>query len=199
MQTILQRIRKLTRKRPTVRAAELAGRGIHRAQLSRLVSTGELQRVDRGIYALPGHLPGEHASLVAVTQRAPGVVFCLLTALRFHDLTTQAPSEVWIAIPNKSHPPRLTWPKLRVIRFSADALDAAVEDHVVDGVTLRVTSVAKTVADCFKFRSKVGLDVALESLRDALRGRHTTTDEIWKAAQICRVTSVMRPYLESLA
>ena len=195
----LQQFYKLARKRPTLRASELAAHGIYRAQLSRLVAAGAIERVDRGLYSLPGHLPGEHASLIAVAQRAPGALFCLLTALRFHGLTTQAPFEVWIAIPNKAHPPRISSPKLRVIRFSSASLHAGVENHTVEGVTLRVTSVAKTVADCFKFRSKVGLDVAIEALRDAVRKKRATTDEIWQAARVCRVASVMRPYLESLS
>lgn len=181
-----------------VQAAELKKRGMTSTALSRLVAAGELIRVARGLYALPGHLPGEHAALVTVAQRAPEVVFCLLTALRFHNLTTQAPFEVWIAIPNKSHPPRLSWPKLRTVRFSGRAFTEGVEVHRVDGVDLRVTSIAKTVADCFKFRNKIGLDVALEALRESLRSKRTTSDDLWRAATVCRVTRVMRPYMDSM-
>ena len=133
-----------------------------------------------------------------VASRAPRVVFCLLTALRFHELTAQAPFEVWIAIGNKEHPPHLPYPKLRVQRFSPASLHYGVEEHCVDGATLRVTDVAKTVADCFKFRNKIGLDVALEALRDAVQGRHVSMDAIWHASKVCRVAAVMRPYLESL-
>ncbi len=167
-------------------------------QLSRWVAEGELQRLARGLYALPDYAPDEHASLVEVAQRAPQVIFCLLTALRFHDLTTQAPFEVWIAIGNKDHPPRLAYPNLRVNRFSPASLGYGVEEHRRGGSVLRVTTVAKTVADCFKFRNKVGLDVAMEALRDAVRGKRASTDAIWEAAEVCRVTRVMRPYLESL-
>ncbi len=183
----------------TLRSRELTARGVSRVQLSRWLAAGELQRLGHGIYALPDYAPNQHASLVEVARRAPQVVFCLLTALRFHELTTQAPFEVWIAIGNKDHPPRLAYPKLRVQRFSPASLDFGVQEHHVDGATLRVTDVAKTVADCFKFRNKVGLDVALEALREAVHARRTTVDAIWAAAKVCRVDSVMRPYLESLA
>lgn len=183
----------------TLRSRELTARGVSRVQLSRWLAAGELQRLGHGIYALPDYAPNQHASLVEVARRAPQVVFCLLTALRFHELTTQAPFEVWIAIGNKDHPPRLAYPKLRVQRFSPASLDFGVQEHHVDGATLRVTDVAKTVADCFKFRNKVGLDVALEALREAVHAKRTTVDAIWAAAKVCRVDSVMRPYLESLA
>lgn len=183
----------------TLRSRELTARGVSRVQLSRWLAGGELQRLSHGIYALPNYAPNQHASLVEVARRAPRVVFCLLTALRFHELTTQAPFDVWIAIGNKDHPPRLPYPKLRVQRFSSASLDYGVLQHRVDGATLRVTDIAKTVADCFKFRNKVGLDVALEALREALQTKHTTVDAIWAAAKVCRVATVMRPYLESLA
>jgi len=182
----------------TLRSRELTARGVSRAQLSRWLAAGALQRLSHGIYALPDYVPNQHASLVEVARRAPQVVFCLLTALRFHELTTQAPFEVWIAIGNKDHPPRLAYPKLRVQRFSPASLNYGVLEHRVDGATLRVTDVAKTVADCFKFRNKVGLDVALEALREAVQTKRTTVDAIWAAAKVCRVAMVMRPYLESL-
>jgi predicted transcriptional regulator of viral defense system len=190
--------RRLFAHSSTLRSRELEAHGILRAQLSRWAAAGELQRLGRGLYALPDYAPNEHASLVEVASRAPQVVLCLLTALRFHELTTQAPFEVWIAIGNKQHPPHLPRPQLRVQRFSPASLNFGVEEHRVDGAMLRVTDVAKTVADCFKFRTKIGLDVALEALRDAVQGRRVSIDAIWEAAKVCRVTVVMRPYLESL-
>jgi predicted transcriptional regulator of viral defense system len=192
------RIHRLVLRHGALRSRELVARGVPRVQLSRWVVEGELQRLARGLYALPDYTPDEHASLIEVTHRAPNVVFCLLTALRFHELTTQAPSDVWIAIGNKDHPPRLAYPKLRVLRFSPASLHYGVEEHRAGGVVLRVTNAAKTVADCFKFRNKIGLDVALEALRDAVHDRRATTDAIWEAARVCRVTRVMRPYMESL-
>lgn len=134
-----------------------------------------------------------------MARRSPGVVFCLLTALRFHDLTTQAPFEVWIGIGNQSHPPRIDYPKLRVVRFSDAGPTQGVETRNMGGVPIKVTGVARTVADCFKFRGKVGLDVALEALRDALRSKIATSDELWQYAKLDRVANVMRPYLEAIA
>ena len=190
---------RLLRHSGQVRSRDLEAAGISRSQLSRMVTAGTLVRVGRGLYALPNHLGGEYSSLATVARRAPGVVFCLLTALRLHDLTTQAPFEVWIAIGNKSHPPRLDYPPLRIVRFSEASLHAGVETRDIDGVTVRVTNPAKTVADCFKFRNRIGLDVAMEALRDALRSRKASSDELWRYAGINRVSNVMRPYLDASA
>ena len=194
-----RKIHNLLRRVGTARSQELVAAGATRSELSRLVASGDLLRVARGIYALPDHQASEQASLASVAKRAPGVVFCLLTALRLHELTTQSPFEVWIAIGNKGHPPRLEYPPLRTVRFSDASLRAGIEVRRVDGVAARVTNPAKTVADCFKFRSKVGLDVAIEALRDALRTRKASRDELWRHARIDRVSNVMRPYLDSMA
>ena len=194
-----RQIRSLLRRAGTARSRDLVAAGITRSQLSRMVAAGQVVRVSRGLYALADYQSGEHGALVTVAKRAPGVVFCLLTALRMHELTTQAPFEVWIAIGNKDHPPRLDYPPLRTVRFSAAALAAGVETRRVDGVHVNVTSVAKTVADCFKFRNKIGLDVALEALREARRAKKASADELWRYARINRVTNVMRPYLEAVA
>ncbi len=194
-----QRVRRALRRSGMARTAELEAAGVPRATLSRMVAAGELQRVGRGLYALPDYQGTEHSALLNVAKRAPQAVFCLLTALRLHELTTQAPYQAWIAIGNKDHAPRLDYPPLRVVRFSAPSLAYGVETLRVTGGVLRVTSVAKTVADCFKFRNKIGLDVALEALREARRARKTSADELWRCAQIDRVTNVMRPYLEATA
>jgi predicted transcriptional regulator of viral defense system len=188
----------LSRAGPS-RSRDLVAAGITRSQLSRMVAAGELRRVARGLYAKPGYQSGEHGALAEVAKRAPNAVFCLLTALRFHGLTTQSPFEVWIAIGNKEHPPRLEYPPLRTVRFSAESLSDGVETHRVDGTLIRVTSIAKTVADCFKFRNKIGLDVALEALREARRTKKASADELWSHAKIDRVANVMRPYLEAVA
>jgi predicted transcriptional regulator of viral defense system len=126
-------------------------------------------------------------------------VVCLLSALRFHDLTTQSPFEVWLAIGEKSRLPKQENPQLRIVRFSAKALTYGVQSHRIEGVPVRVFTPAKTVADCFRYRNKIGLDVALEALRDCKRKRKATMDEIWKAAKVCRMANVMRPYLESIS
>lgn len=193
------RLKKALRKTGAARARDLEKAGIARTQIARLVSAGKLQKIGRGLYASADYQGTENSALVAVAKRAPGVVFCLLTALRFHELTTQSPFEVWIAIANKDHPPRLDYPPLRTVRFSEASLRHGVEVKRVEGVPLRITSPAKTVADCFKFRTKVGLDVALEALREVLRDRKATVDDLWRCAEVNRVANVMRPYLEATA
>jgi predicted transcriptional regulator of viral defense system len=199
MRTADERVQALLRKGRPARSRDFVAAGIPRSHVSRMVVAGRLVRLGRGLYAVPGYQPGEHASLVEVARRTPKAVFCLLTALRLHDLTTQAPFEVWIAIGNKDHPPRLDYPKLRVVRFSGPALTEGVQIRRIDGTEIRVTNVTKTVADCFKFRNKIGLDVALEALREALRAKKATMDELWRYARIDRVANVMRPYLEAVA
>ena len=193
------RLRKALRKGRAARTRELEKAGIARTQIARLVSAGKLQKIGRGLYAPADYQGTENSALVAVAKRAPNVVFCLLTALRFHEITTQSPFEVWIAIANKDHPPRLEYPPLRTVRFSEASLQYGVEVKRVEGVALRITSPAKTVADCFKFRNKVGLDVALDALKEVLRDRKATVDDLWRCAEVNRVANVMRPYLEATA
>ena len=193
------RIEQILSRKGTTRSIDLVAAGLSRSAITRRVAAGTLVRVARGLYSLPKYQGGENSALVEVATRAPKVVFCLLTALRVHDLTTQLPFEVWIAIGNKDHPPRISYPPLRTMRFGLASLEAGVETHTIDGATLRITSLAKTVADCFKFRNKVGLDVALEALREARRGKRATMDDLWNFAKIDRVDNVMRPYLEALA
>ena len=190
----------LIRQKGVVRSRELVDAGVARSQLSRLVAAGDLVRLARGVYTAPGAtLAGVEEGVLVVAERIPEARLCLLTALRLHGLTTQAPFEVWVAIGNKDRPPRLDWPPLKVVRFSGEALTAGLESHAIGNRQVRVTNVAKTVADCFKFRSLVGLDVAIEALREALRARAASVDELWRYAAICRVTRIMRPYLEALA
>lgn len=193
-----QAILDLAAARGLIRPRDLAERGLPTVALTRLVRQGRLQRVGRGLYALPDRPISEHNALAEVARKHPQAIICLLSALRFHDLTTQSPFEVWLAIPNKARSPKMDYPALRIMRFSGAALTHGVEDHVVDGVSVRVTSVARTVADCFKFRNKIGLDVALEALQEAWRTKRVSMDELWRYATLCRVTNVMRPYMESL-
>jgi predicted transcriptional regulator of viral defense system len=188
----------LFRGTATMRSRDLVAQGLSRSRLSRLVAAGELVRVSRGIYARPGYRITEHGALAIVAQRVPRALFCLLTALRYHELTTQAPFEVWIAIGNKDHAPRIDYPPLRVVRYSSETLAKGVLRRSVDGVPIRVTSIAKTVADCFKFRHQVGLDVALEALRQARQEKRVSADALWRSAKIDRVANVMRPYLEAV-
>lgn len=191
-------ILQMARTQGFLRPADLEARGLSRSSLSTLVSKGKLVRLSRGLYAHPDRPVTEHASLAEIASKHPNVLVCLLSALQFHGLTTQAPFEIWIAIANKARAPRSDYPPLRIVRFGGATLTEGVEEHQVEGVTVRVTSVAKTVVDCFKFRNQIGLDVALEALREAWHARRITMDELWHFAQICRMGNVMRPYLEAL-
>ena len=199
MATSHQNILDLAAERGLIRPRDLTERGLPTVALTRLVRQGRLQRVGRGLYALPDRPVSEHNALAEVARKHPQAIVCLLSALRFHDLTTQSPFEVWLAIPNKARAPKMDYPPLRIVRFSGAALTRGVEDHVIDGVPVRVTSVARTVADCFKFRNKIGLDVALEALQEAWRAKRVSMDELWHYATLCRVANVMRPYMESLS
>jgi len=198
METSPQAILELARKRGLIRPRDLEPLGLPRVSLTRLVRQGALTRVGRGLYALPDRSVSEHAALAEVARKHPRAIVCLLSALRFHDLTTQSPFEVWLAIPNKARAPRIDYPPLRVVRFSDPLLIEGVEEHPIDGVPVRITGIARTVADCFKYRNKIGLDVALEALREAWKARRVGMDELWHFAKRCRVANVMRPYLESL-
>ncbi|MCG3202824.1 MAG: hypothetical protein NFCOHLIN_02710 [Gammaproteobacteria bacterium] len=198
METSPQTILDLARKRGLIRPRDLEPLGLPRVTLTRLVRQGALTRVARGLYALPDRSISEHTALAEVARKHPQAIVCLLSALRFQDLTTQSPFEVWLAIPNKARAPRIDYPPLRIVRFSGPLLAEGVEEHSIDGVPVRITSVARTVADCFKYRNKIGLDVALEALREAWKGKRVGMDELWQFAKLCRVANVMRPYLESL-
>ncbi|WP_299070210.1 AbiEi antitoxin N-terminal domain-containing protein [Accumulibacter sp.] len=198
MDTTAERLIELARSRGLIRPCDLAPFGIPRVSLTRAVRRGLLERIGRGLYGLPGREVSAHGLLAEVARRVPKGVVCLLSALRFHGLTTQAPFEVWLAIENKALAPKLDYPPLRIVRFSGKAFTEGVEEHVVDSVTIRITGVAKTVADCFKYRNKIGLDVALEALREAWHERRMSSDDIWRYAKVCRVANVMRPYLDSL-
>lgn len=188
----------MARRQGLLRPRDVEACGFSRMTLSTLTRQGKLTRLSRGLYALPERAASEHATLAEVASKHPNALVCLLSALQFHGLTTQSPFEVWVAIANKARAPKMDYPPLRIVRFSGDALTAGVEEHHVDGVTVRVTSVAKTVADCFKYRNKIGLDVALEALREAWSAKRVKMDDLWQYAQVCRVANVMRPYLESL-
>ena len=188
----------LARARPLPRARDLAQHELPTIVLSRLVAAGKLERVTRGVYCLPGQAISEHRSLAEVALRVPQGVVCLLTALRVHGIGTQAPFEVWLAIEHRAPIPRLDQPKIRRVRMSGVAFTEGIEHLSVDGVSVPVFNAAKTVADCFKYRNKIGLDVVLEALRDGWAQRKFTMDEIWHFATVDRMANVIRPYLESV-
>ena len=181
------------------RSRDLERGRVTRTELRRLLARGLIERVGRGLYALPGAARTERHDLAGAARRVPGGVVCLLSALRFHGLTTQNPFEVWMAIDRKAWRPRVAHPPLRLVYLSGRVLDDGVEQHDVGGVTVRVFSAAKTVADCFKFRNKVGTEVAVEALRDFRRRHPKKLEAVWHFAEIDRVARVLRPYLESLA
>ncbi len=193
-----QRVLDLVDEAGVLRPRDLERLGIPRSYLQRLLKRGEVERVGRGLYMLPDADVTEHHSFVEACKRVPHGVLCLLSALRFHQLTTQNPFEVWLAIPQQAWRPKDPDVPLRIFYLSPKAYEAGIEEHQLEGVKVRVYSAAKTVADCFKFRNKIGLDVALEALRDYRRKYRGGLDDVWRFAEICRVTRVMRPYLEAL-
>jgi predicted transcriptional regulator of viral defense system len=190
---------KLLTRKQVIRSRDLDRAGIPRNYLNRLVERGQLRKIERGLYGVPELKVSEHMTLVDVVDRIPKAVICLLSALRFHDIGTQMPSEVWIALDVKAWTPKIKYPPVRIVRFSGKALRFGVQEHDVQSGRVRVYSPAKTVADCFKFRYKIGSDIAVEALRECLREKKATVDQLWEAAKVCRVANVMRPYMESLA
>ena len=196
--THTNRVLDLAHQKGLLRASDLDAIGAPRIVLTRLTAAGLLDKVGRGLYRLPSHSGSEHEGLTAVATKVPQAVFCLLTALQFHELTTQLPRQIWIAMPRGSHVPRIGYPPIKMVQMTGEVYAAGIEEHLRDGVTLRVYGVAKTVVDCFKHRNKIGLDVALEALKDVRAKHKATADDLWRYAKICRVTNVMRPYLEAI-
>jgi predicted transcriptional regulator of viral defense system len=194
-----ERLLRLARKHDILTIEEVKGAGIHTQALTRAVERRALERVARGRYRLPGRAATEHHGLALASAAVPRGVVCLMSALAFHGIGTQAPFEVWIAVDRRARQPALEYPPLRVVRFSGRALTEGVETHQIEGQAVRVYNVAKTLADLFKYRNKIGLDVALEALREAWRDRRFSVDEVDRYAKVCRVERVMRPYLEALA
>ena len=194
----IDRVLELVQQEGFVCAEDLEVENLPRRYLPRLEKRGELERVARGLYALPGREITEHHDLAVVAKRVPGGVVCLLSALRFHELTTQAPFEVWIALKEGNWEPKEDAVPLRTVHMSAESHAAGVEEHAAWKVPAKIYSPAKTVADCFKFRNLIGTGVALEALRAFRRERAGTMDDLWRFAGICRVQNVMRPYMEAI-
>jgi predicted transcriptional regulator of viral defense system len=188
----------LAREYGILRPRDLEPLGIAREYLNKLRDEGVLERPGRGLYRLAHTKTGRFAQLAEVATRSPQAVVCLLSALAFHGLTTENRHEIWLAIPQKARPPKIEYPPLRIVRYADAAQRYGIQVHSIDGVEVKIYSPAKTVADCFKFRNQVGLDVALEALRDCWRKKLATSDELWKAAKVCRMTNVIRPYLEAV-
>jgi predicted transcriptional regulator of viral defense system len=181
-----------------VRPRDIEAIGLPREYLIRLHRQGKLNRSGRGIYTVPDADVTERHSYAEVAKRVPEAVICLLSALAFHEIATQSPPSVWIALGKGARRPVLPSPSLRIVRLSGPSLTEGIENHQVEGVPVHVYSAAKTVADCFKFRNKIGLDIAIEALKDCLRQKKASINEIYRCAKICRVSNVMRPYMEAL-
>ena len=200
MATIIDsKLRPLLRKKSVIRTRDLARLGLPRTALEAPLANGAISRLSHGVYAVTGYDVSEHHSLAQAAVRVPHGVVCLLSALVYHELTTQSPHEVWLAIDRKARQPSEGFPPLHVVRFGGEALNAGTTVHRIDSVPVRITTPAKTVADCFKYRNKLGISIAVEALRDGWTRRRFTMDELWAMARVCRVHNVIRPYVESLA
>jgi predicted transcriptional regulator of viral defense system len=185
------------KKHGMIRVRDAVKEGIHPENLRRLCKKGLLVKMARGIYIPADSEISQNVGLAQISKRVPNGVICLLSALQFHDIGTQSPFEVWVAIDQKAAAPRIDYPPIRIVRFSGKALSEGIEIHQIEGVEVEIYNKAKTIADCFKFRNKIGLDIALEALKDSRQRKLCTNDEIWKYAKLCRISNVMKPYLEA--
>jgi predicted transcriptional regulator of viral defense system len=195
----ISRLLHLAKKQPVLRARDVARQGIHTSTLTRMTRSGALEKLGPGRYRLPTSTrTTENHDLAVATAVVPRSVVCLISALRFHEIGTQLPAEVWIAVPRGMRVPRVSAPPLRVVNVSTAVFDLGIEEHHIEGQTVHIYSVARTIADCFRFRNKVGLDVALEALTEAWRSKRLKLDELNRIAKKLRVQRVMQPYLETV-
>ena len=194
---ITEKVLSLAKARGIIRVRDLMEQGIHPEYLRRLCEKGLLTKMGRGIYIPADSEMSPNVGLAQAAKRVPHGVVCLLSALQFHNLGTQSPFEVWLAIDRKSARPRVDYPPLRIVRFSGKSLTEGTEKHKIEGVEISIFNKAKTIADCFKYRNKIGLNVALEALKDCRQRRLCTNDQLWEYAKICRVANIMKPYLEA--
>lgn len=189
----------LAHKNGLFRLSEAAAIGVHPEYVRRLTQRRQLVRLGRGLYAAASMEPTEHHTLAEVAKRVPKGTVCLLTALRFHGLGTQNPREVWLAVDRRAGIPRIDFTPVRIVRISGTAFSTGIDEHEIEGVTVRITSPARTVVDGFKFRNKIGVDVAVEALRDYRRLRKGTVDELWRQADRLRMARVIRPYWDAMS
>ena len=194
--TYVERVLELASQKEIIRLRDLKEIDIPRIVLTRLIRSGQLEKIARGLYCVPNKPVTENSNLVTIAIKIPQAIFCLLTALQIHEITTQLPRQIWIAMPRGSHLPKLDYPPIKMIQCSANIYSIGVEIIEYEKQTIRVYSPAKTVVDCFKYRNTVGLDVAIEALREVRAQKKATADELWHFAKIGRVTNVIRPYLE---
>ncbi|MFW6134865.1 MAG: type IV toxin-antitoxin system AbiEi family antitoxin domain-containing protein [Elusimicrobiota bacterium] len=193
----IKKIIELAEKYSVIRPKDVEKHNIPRQYVYRLYNEGKLEKIGRGLYKLPDKELSEDVMLFKIAKKVPNAVICLISALRFHDMTTQNPFQVWIAIHNKDRAPGIDLP-LKITRMTGGALEKGREEHLIDDIKVNVYNPAKTVADCFKFRNKVGLDVAIEALREYKKQNKGTVDMLWKYSKIDRVQNVIRPYIEAV-
>jgi predicted transcriptional regulator of viral defense system len=196
--TIENAILEMARKNGVVRAREVREAGLHAEYLRKLCKTGQLIRAGRGLYSLADGDFTEHHSLAEACMRVPHGIICLLSALSYHQIGTQNPHQIWMAIDRAMRKPKVDYPPIRVFRFSGPSLREGIEVKNIEGVSVQVYNPAKTIADCFKYRNKVGIDVAIEALKECWRSRRCTIDELFHYAKICRVRNIMQPYMEAI-
>jgi len=198
LNTKRQQVIDFAKKHSVVRPRDLAELSLPKDYLNQLYQEGIFLKLGRGLYQYPEQAISSHQSLVEVAKLAPKGVISLLSALSFHEIGTQNPFEVWLAIDRKGWRPTIDYPPVRYVTMSQEALHAGVEVHQVEGVDVNIFCPAKTVADCFKYRNKIGLDIAIEALKEGWKDRKFTMDQLSKYAITCRVAKVMQPYMESL-
>ena len=192
------RLLQLARKGALIRPRDAEALGVHTETLTRMTRAGTLERVGPGRYRAVSREATTHHAMVLAAAAMPSAVICLLSALSFHNIGTQLPHQVWIAVPRGTRVPRLSFPPIKVVRVSPPMFDSGIERHQLEGHSVRVYSLARTVADCFRFRNTIGLDVALEALKESWRSRRLNLDELHRVAKQLRVNRVMQPYLETI-
>lgn len=193
-----QKALKLLKKSGIARSSELTEKGVARVTVARLVAENKIEKIGHGLYCLPETAFTEKENLILISARYPKAVFCLLTALQIHELTTQLPRKVWIAMPKGSHAPQIDHPPIKMVQYSGSSYSEGIDIITTDKFKIRVYNPAKTIADCFKHRNKIGLDVAIEALKEAYQKNKFSIDEIWHYAKVCRVANIMRPYIEAM-
>ncbi|TVR60433.1 MAG: transcriptional regulator [Spirochaetaceae bacterium] len=198
MKTQRSKVRALLQHSPVISSSEITVEGVDTKTLTRMVREGEIRRIARGLYTSVDYVPGSYHSLFEASKLVENGVVCLLSALSFHEIGTQNPPEVWLAIPRRARMPQVQEHPIRTVRFSGEAYMSGIERRNVDGVEIAIYNIPKTVADCFKYRNKIGLDVAIESLKDVIRNKRSSIDDLIHFAEVCRVREIMRPYMESL-
>ncbi len=197
MNSKIEKIIELAEKNTVLRPKDVEKYNIPRQYIYRLYKKGKLEKIGRGLYKIPDKELSEDIMLIETAKKVPNAVICLLSALRFHEMTSQNPFQIWIAIHHKDWTPAINIP-LKIIRMTGDSLKEGCEEHLIDNIKINIYSPAKTVADCFKFRNKIGLDVAIEALKEYKKQNKGTVDKLWEYSKINKVQNVIRPYIEAV-